>query len=170
MTRRAQSHASNFGISPRAATVVLTVFMLAVAAVPAAQGQTYSVIHNFNGSDGDSPQVGLDIRQGGKLVRDHQIWWKSQCRYRFQSHASRLSLAIYPALQFYRRLRRLQSRFQSRLWPRRQPVRHHDIRRPVSIWCCLQAAAFGFSMQNRNLSLDGDGAVQLHWPERWRRS
>jgi len=67
MTRRAQNHASNFGISPRAATVLLTVFMLAVAAAPAAQGQTYSVIHNFTGSDGDSPQAGLTFDKAGNL-------------------------------------------------------------------------------------------------------
>ena len=67
MTRRAQSNASNFGIGPRAAAVVLTVFMLAVAAPPAAQGQTYSVIHNFTGSDGDSPQSGLTFDKAGNL-------------------------------------------------------------------------------------------------------
>ena len=67
MSRRAQSHASNFGISSRAATVVLTVFMLAVAAAPAAQGQTYSVIDNFTGSDGDSPQSGLTFDRAGNL-------------------------------------------------------------------------------------------------------
>ena len=49
------------------ATTFTTVFVLALVIVPAAQAQTYSVIHYFTGSDGETPAAGVIIDQSDHL-------------------------------------------------------------------------------------------------------
>ncbi len=75
MHRKAQSHNSLFGIawnSVLALMLVLLVLMVVVlfivlAAQPA-QGQTYTVIHNFAfGLDGANPKAGLTMDAAGNL-------------------------------------------------------------------------------------------------------
>jgi uncharacterized repeat protein (TIGR03803 family) len=71
MTSQQQSAASIFDIKWRAGTVALAlvvVFAAAVIAVPAAQAQTFSVLHNFTGEgDGALPYAGVTVGPGGVL-------------------------------------------------------------------------------------------------------
>jgi len=59
-----------------AAPLAVALFVLAIMASPAAQAQTYTVIHYFEGSDGnDMPAAGLTIDQGGHLYgTTYNIW------------------------------------------------------------------------------------------------
>jgi len=60
-----------FGLNLRAAAAGLALvgaFGLTVVATPAAQAQTYKVIHNFTGGgDGANPSAGLTINRAGNL-------------------------------------------------------------------------------------------------------
>jgi uncharacterized repeat protein (TIGR03803 family) len=58
-----------FGTSSGGATAALTIVIaLTLAATPAAQAQTFTVIHNFTGGgDGANPYAGLTIDRGGSL-------------------------------------------------------------------------------------------------------
>src|ERR1035437_8869918 len=50
--------------------IVITLFAtlaLAVVATPSAQAQTFQVIHDFTGADGEAPIAGLTIDRGGNL-------------------------------------------------------------------------------------------------------
>ena len=68
-----------FDINLRMRTTVLilaTAFVIAVAAVPAVQAQTYSVIYFFQGTDThENPTAGLTIDQAGRLYgTTYNIW------------------------------------------------------------------------------------------------
>ncbi len=57
----------NFHTPLRTAATVLMFLPLLIAAVTPIQAQTYSVIHYFTGSDGESPAAGVTIDQSGRL-------------------------------------------------------------------------------------------------------
>ncbi len=71
MTSQEQSAASIFDIEGRARTLALAlvvVFAATVIAAPAAQSQTFSVLHNFSGEeDGANPYAGVTVGPGGVL-------------------------------------------------------------------------------------------------------
>ena len=49
------------------ALVLAVLFVLTVAAIPAAQAQTFSVIHDFSGTDGFAPYAGVTLDAAGNL-------------------------------------------------------------------------------------------------------
>ena len=53
--------------------VLATVFSLGVIASPAAQAQTYSVIHTFSGGEDGATPGGSDVQRGCSF-------WHSDCR------------------------------------------------------------------------------------------
>ena len=65
----AMSHPSQkFNSDPCLPAALTLVLLLTVLALPAAQAQTYTVLHNFTGgSDGANPEAGLAIDRAGKL-------------------------------------------------------------------------------------------------------
>jgi len=66
MTRPKQI--SNIQSNCRSFAAVLTiVFALAFAVTPAVQAQTYTVIHNFTGTEGGYPDAGLTLDKGGNF-------------------------------------------------------------------------------------------------------
>ena len=69
MTTLKRQTIRSLATGPRASTIALTVlFVLAVAAVPAVQAQTFTVIHNFSaGQDGGNPYAGLTLDKAGNL-------------------------------------------------------------------------------------------------------
>jgi uncharacterized repeat protein (TIGR03803 family) len=71
MTRLEPPRTRGFGTNLRASAFALAlaiVFALTVAAAPAAQGQTFKVIHTFTGgADGASPVAGLTMDRGGRF-------------------------------------------------------------------------------------------------------
>ncbi len=68
MTNRKQYSIRIFGITlPVTVLAFAIVFVLTAVAVPAAQAQTYTVLHNFSGSNGADPYAGLTIDAKGNL-------------------------------------------------------------------------------------------------------
>ena len=77
MASRSQHRVWGCGISLRAAVAGLALvagFGLTVVATPAAQAQTYKVIHNFTGGgDGGDPSAGLTIDRAGNLYGTNSV-------------------------------------------------------------------------------------------------
>jgi uncharacterized repeat protein (TIGR03803 family) len=71
VTRQEQNRRWNFGTNPRAAAAAVALTMLlvlSIVATPAAQAQTFTVIHNFSGGgDGATPMAGLVMDRGGNF-------------------------------------------------------------------------------------------------------
>ncbi len=68
MTSHEQARIQFFGRSLRRQLFALAFLMIEVTVIPAAQAQTYSVLHNFTGgSDGSRPQATLAIDRAGNL-------------------------------------------------------------------------------------------------------
>ena len=65
MTRPEQHHSKSIRLQALGALV--TMFVVSVFAVNSAEGQAYTVIHNFAGYDGNQPMVGLTMDRGGSL-------------------------------------------------------------------------------------------------------
>ena len=65
---RSRQHRFFSAVSPSAIAVLVGMVVLPIFAVPAAQAQTYTVIHNFTGgSDGSEPTGGLIVDAGGNI-------------------------------------------------------------------------------------------------------
>ena len=63
-----QVHKSDFHLSLRAAATIVAILFVFDVATPAAQAQTYQVIHNFTGGlDGANPWAGLTMDIAGNL-------------------------------------------------------------------------------------------------------
>src|SRR3974377_1084009 len=63
-----QLQKSDFHLNSRAATAILAILFVLEVVTPAAQAQTYQVIHNFTGGlDGANPWAGLTMDIGGNL-------------------------------------------------------------------------------------------------------
>ncbi len=58
---------TNLARTAAAALAMAIAFALAIIAMPAAQAQTYQVIHSFNGADGSSPYAGLTMDAAGNF-------------------------------------------------------------------------------------------------------
>jgi len=57
----------SFGITARPAAVALAIAILFALTAIAAQAQTFTVLHNFSGPDGASPEAGLTMDAAGNL-------------------------------------------------------------------------------------------------------
>src|SRR5271165_5292102 len=71
MTQQQQIEASNSGItraSRPTAPIVLAILAAALTLLPAADAQTFAVLHNFTGGqDGKTPNTGLTMDRAGNL-------------------------------------------------------------------------------------------------------
>jgi len=73
MTSPLQHILLSFTINLRRAAALAIGFALATGIAPWARSQTFQVIHTFDGTDGQSPHVGLTIDAAGRLLWDH-LW------------------------------------------------------------------------------------------------
>jgi len=67
MTGQEQDRSRTFRIDLWATIVAYAVALLMIVLATQLHAQTYTVLHNFAGSDGDSPQAGLTLDRAGNL-------------------------------------------------------------------------------------------------------
>src|SRR5664279_8499 len=98
MTRPEQHHSKSIRLQALGALV--TMFVVSVFAVNSAEGQAYTVIHNFAGYDGNQPMVGLTMDRRKSVWHDLsgrdrvRVW----LRYGLQAGAQRFRLDTKTAL------------------------------------------------------------------------